>query len=115
MSNEWGISHSCFENEPFGYSIFQSIDYGKIPIISKDWCKEMEYPFRASTRLQFEKKVAEISNLSIEDRNNYLGELRTYLSKYTSVEKWRDDLLSVYNKDGDNVWLPTNLSPSKGV
>ena len=61
------------------------------------------------------EKVAEISNLSIEDRNNYLGELRTYLSKYTSVEKWRDGLLSVYNKDGDNVWLPTNLSPSKGV
>ena len=24
--SDWGISHSCFENEPFGYSIFQSID-----------------------------------------------------------------------------------------
>ena len=66
-------------------------------------------------KYEHEKQVAEISNLSVEDRNNYLGELRTYLSKYTSVEKWRDDLLSVYNKDGDNVWLPTNLSPSKGV
>ena len=115
MSNEWGISHSCFENEPFGYSIFQSIDYGKLPIISKDWCKEMEYPFFGIYKKTIGKKSLEISNLSIEDRNNYLGELRTYLSKYTSVEKWRDDLLSVYNKDGDNVWLPTNLSPSKGV
>ena len=56
MSNEWGISHSCFENEPFGYSIFQSIDYGKLPIISKDWCKEMDYPF-GSTRIQFERKL----------------------------------------------------------
>ena len=115
MSNEWGISHSCFENEPFGYSIFQSIDYGKLPIISKDWCKEMDYPFRASTRIQFEKEVANISKLSLNERNNYLGKLRDYLSKYSSVEKWRNDLLSVYNKDGDNVWLPGSLSPSRDV
>jgi hypothetical protein len=115
MSDEWGISHSCFENEPFGYSIFQSIDYGKLPIISKDWCKEMDYPFRASTRIQFEKEVANISKLSLNERNNYLGKLRDYLSKYSSVEKWRNDLLSVYNKDGDNVWLPGSLSPSRDV
>ena len=75
----------------------------------------MKYPFRASTQKQFENQVAEISNLSVEDRNTYLGELRTYLSKYTSVGKWRDDLLSVYNQDGDQVWLPTSISPSKSV
>ena len=75
----------------------------------------MEYPFRATTQKQFEKQVAEISNLSVEDRNNYLGELRDYLSKYSSVEKWRNDLLSVYNKDGDQVWLPTDISPSRSV
>ena len=115
MSQEWGISHSCFVDEPFGYSILQSIDYGKLPILSNNWCEEMEYPFRASTRIQFEKQVANISNLSLEDRNNYLGKLRDYLSKYSSVEKWRDDFLSVYNKDGDQVWLPTNISPSKSV
>ena len=115
MSEDWGISHSCFVEEPFGYSILQSIDYGKLPILSNNWCEEMEYPFRASTRIQFEKQVANISNLSVEDRNNYLGKLRDYLSKYSSVEKWRNDLLSVYNKDGDQVWLPTNISPSKSV
>ena len=43
--NDWGISHSCFEDEPFGYSIFQSIDYGKIIVIHKNWCKDMKYPF----------------------------------------------------------------------
>jgi len=112
---DWGISHSCFESEPFGYSIFQSIDYGKIPILHKDWSRDMKYPFRASTQKQFETQVAEISNLSVEDRNNYLGELREHLSKYSDVEKWRDDLLSIYNKDGDQVWLPTSISPSKSV
>ena len=113
--NDWGISHSCFEDEPFGYSIFQSIDYGKIPVIHKNWCKDMKYPFRASTQKQFEKQIAEISNLSVEDRNTYLGDLRKYLSQYSSVEKWRDSLLSIYNQDGDQVWLPTSISPSKSV
>ena len=112
---DWGISHSCFENEPFGYSIFQSVDYGKLPIIHKNWCKDMKYPFRASTQKHFEKQVAEISKLSVEDRNTYLGDLRKYLSQYSSVEKWRDSLLSIYNQDGDQVWLPTSISPSKGV
>ena len=75
----------------------------------------MEYPFRATTQKQFEKQVAEISKLSIEDRNTYLNNLRSYLSKYTSVEKWRDELLSIYNQDGDQIWLPTDISPSKSV
>jgi len=113
--DDWGISHGCFESEPFGYSIFQSVDYGKMPVIHKNWCKDMKYPFRASTQKQFENKVAEISNLSIEDRNIYLGDLRKYLSQYSSVEKWRDSLLSIYNQDGDQVWLPTSISPSKSV
>ena len=112
---DWGISHSCYENEPFGYSIFQSIDFGKIPILHKNWCKDMEYPFRATTQKQFEKQVAKISKLSVEDKNTYLSNLRSYLSKYTSVEKWRDELLSIYNQDGDQIWLPTDISPSKSV
>ena len=75
----------------------------------------MKYPFRASTQKQFEKQYAEISNLSVEDRNTYLGDLRDYLSKYSSIGEWRDKLLSIYNQDGDQVWLPTSLSPSKNV
>ena len=67
------------------------------------------------TQKQFEKQIGEISNLSVEDRNTYLGDLRNYLSKYSSVEKWRDSLLSIYNQDGDQVWLPTSISPSKSV
>ena len=115
LREDWGISHSCFESEPFGYSIFQSIDYGKLPIIHKDWCKDMKYPFRASTQKQFETQVAKISKLSLEQKNTYLSEMRDYLSKFSSKEKWRNDLLSIYNQDGDQVWLPTNLSPSKSV
>ena len=75
----------------------------------------MKYPFRASTQKQFEKQVAEISNLSIEDRNTYLGDLRSHLSKYSNIDEWRNKLLSIYNQDGDQVWLPTDISPSKSV
>ena len=115
LREDWGISHSCFESEPFGYSIFQSVDYGKLPIIHKNWCKDMKYPFRASTQKQFETQVAKISKLSLEQKNTYLSEMRDYLSKFSSKEKWRNDLLSIYNQDGDQAWLPTNLSPSKSV
>ena len=110
--DDWGISHSCFENEPFGYSIFQSVDYGKLPIIHQDWCKEMNYPFRKKHKNNSKRKLR-ISNISIDDRNTYL-EFKNYLSKYSSVEKWRE-LLSIYNQDGDQVWLPTSISPSKDV
>ncbi len=30
-SLDWGISHSCFEFEPFGYGIFEAVDWGKLP------------------------------------------------------------------------------------
>ena len=75
----------------------------------------MDYPFRASTQKQFEIQYAKICRLSIEERNSYLEKLRDYLSKYSSKEKWRHDLLKIYNEDGENVWLPTSISPSKDV
>ena len=42
----WGISHSCFTYEPFGYSIFEAVDRGKLPILHTSWCKDLEYPYR---------------------------------------------------------------------
>ena len=45
MKLNWGISHSCHTNEPFGYSIFQAVDWGKLPIIHEDWGKECTTTF----------------------------------------------------------------------
>ena len=45
-SDDWGISHCCFDDEPFGYTIMQSIDYGKIPILHTDWNSDLDYPYR---------------------------------------------------------------------
>jgi hypothetical protein len=111
-SKDWGIFHGAYVNEPFGYSIFQAVDYGKIPIISKDWCKDMNYPFRANTVKQFENQVGKIKELSVKERDIYLKKLREYLSKFSSEIEWRDKLLSVYNRSKDDVWLPGKLQPS---
>ena len=52
---DWGISHSCHLHEPFGYSIFEAVDYGKLPIIHTDWGIGLNYKYRASTKNEFDK------------------------------------------------------------
>ena len=39
---DWGISHSSFTHEPFGYSIFEAVDRGKLPILHSTWCRYFE-------------------------------------------------------------------------
>jgi len=111
-SSDWGIFHGAYVNEPFGYSIFQAIDYGKIPIISKDWCEDMDYPFRASNVKEFENQVAKIKELPVEERDSYLQQLKIYLTKFSSEIEWRDKLLSIYNRSENETWLPGRLQPS---
>ena len=94
---DWGISHSCHLHEPFGYSIFQAFDYGKLPILQLDWLKDYEYPFRAFTKEQFEEQVENISNLSINERNEYLNGFREYLRQYDNKEHWVEKYLEIYN------------------
>ena len=97
-SKRWGISHSSFVNEPFGYSIFQAIDYGKIPILNRDWCKDIEYPFRSYSKSQFEKQVKTIKGVSYQERNDILENLRTKLNNlYNNPIIWANQYLSIYN------------------
>ena len=70
--DDWGISHSAHIYEPFGYSIFQAVDYGKIPILSEDWLHEIEYPFRASTKEDFEECWKQICKLGVNQRQDYI-------------------------------------------
>ena len=95
--DDWGISHSCFLNEPFGYSIFQSLDYGKLPILQKDWLSNYNYPFRALNKQQFDKQIDNISELSEKERQDYLDGLRDYCRKYDNKEEWVEKYLEIYN------------------
>ena len=94
---DWGISHSCHLNEPFGYSIFQAFDYGKLPILQMDWLKDFEYPFRAFTKEQFKQQVDNISELSVQERNDYLNEFREHLRQWDNKKEWTDKYLEIYN------------------
>ena len=94
---DWGISHSCFLNEPFGYSIFQSLDYGKLPILQLDWCKEFEYPFRALNKQQFDQQIKNISELSEKERQGHLDGLRDYCRQYDNKDEWVEKYLEIYN------------------
>lgn len=95
---DWGISHSCFTSEPFGYSIFQSVDMGKLPIIHKDWCKDLEYPYRASSKKEFNHIYTKIQKSSYEEKNKWFIKIKSYLvSNYTNKDEWIQNLLNIYN------------------
>jgi hypothetical protein len=94
----WGISHSAHIYEPFGYSIFQAIDYGKLPILAKDWLPKYDYPFRAQSPEEFKEQYETICKLSTKERQEYLVPLRDYLRKFDNKKQWTEQLLKLYNE-----------------
>lgn len=94
----WGISHSAFQAEPFGYSIFQSVDYGKLPILHSLWCKDFEYPYRASNKKEFVDIYNKIKETSYEEKNKWFLSLKQYMiDNFTDKDKWVKELLHIYN------------------
>ena len=98
---KWGISHSCFIDEPFGYSIFQALDYGKIPIISKDWCEEYDYPYRANNKIEFDEVYKILISTEYNIKNKVMKDFREYLKKYDNIEEWVIKYLEIYNEDSE--------------
>jgi hypothetical protein len=94
----WGISHSAHIYEPFGYSIFQALDYGKIPILSRDWYTDIDYPFRAFGMHEFYHEWKRVCELSVEARREWVFLLREYFKKYDDKKRWTEQLLEIYNK-----------------
>ena len=95
---DWGISHSCFTYEPFGYSIFEAVDYGKLPILHSSWCKEFEYPYRASSKKEFNDIYTKLINTSYEEKNKWFLSLRKMMKdNFTDKNKWINKLLDIYN------------------
>jgi hypothetical protein len=94
---DWGVSHSCFNYEPFGYSIFQAVDYGKLPILSKQWMQEWDYPYRAETKTEFEEVVKRIKNEDYETKKEWFEKLKSEMMVFTDRNKWVNNLLDIYN------------------
>ena len=62
-----------------------------------DWLKDFEYPFRAFTKEQFKQQVNNISELSVQERNDYLNEFREHLRQWDNKKEWTDKYLEIYN------------------
>jgi hypothetical protein len=95
---DWGISHSAFTSEPFGYSIFEAVDRGKLPIIHTNWCKDLNYPYRASSKKEFFDIYTKITNTSYEEKLNWFNIIKKYMKdNYTNKDLWINSLLDIYN------------------
>ena len=95
---DFSVFHACYLNEPFGYSIFNAVDYGKLPILHSDWCPELEYKYRASTKEEFDNVYEIIKLDSFEEKEKEFYNLKFFLQRFTSREKWIGKIVSVLNK-----------------
>ena len=95
---DWGISHSAFTSEPFGYGIFESVDRGKLPILHKTWCKDFEYPYRVSSKKEFVDIYNKVCNDTYETKNYWFNKIKNYMiSNYSNKQLWIDSLIDIYN------------------
>ena len=95
---DWGISHSAFSAEPFGYSIFQNVDWGKLPILSNDWYPSISYKFRAGNKKEFLNIYKGITELSYEEKKVEFENLKTQLiDNFDNKNIWKEKLIKIYN------------------
>jgi hypothetical protein len=95
---DWGISHSSFTHEPFGYSIFEAVDRGKLPILHSTWCKDFEYPYRASSKKEFQDIYKRLIEVPYSEKNHWFKLLKQFMKdNYTNRDMWVKDLLNIYN------------------
>ncbi len=95
---DWGISHSCFSSEPFGYGIFEAVDRGKLPILNTQYMKDLEYPYRASSKTEFGYIYNSILKTPYEEKNKWFLHLKKHMvNNFTDKEQWINSLLDIYN------------------
>lgn len=96
MNLKWSISHSCHTNEPFGYSIFQAVDWGKLPILDEDW-GEVDYKYRASTKQEFKEVYETILSDNNETHLKEFNNLKQYLKSFDDKNRWSSEVVSIFN------------------
>lgn len=96
----WGISHSCFEFEPFGYGIFEAVDFGKLPILHEKWHVPLDYKYKADSKESFYETYKIICEDDYETRNTEFQKLKSWMVDYFSnTEEWKQKLLHIYNRE----------------
>ena len=96
---DWGISHSCFQNEPFGYGIFEAVDWGKLPILHEGWQVPLDYKYKASDKESFEKMYQTICEDDFETRKTEFEKLKQWMiTHFSNKEVWKEKLLDIYRR-----------------
>ncbi len=95
---DWGISHSCFESEPFGYGIFEAVDWGKLPILHERWHVPLDYKYKAIDEETFKQTYETICNDDYETRKKEFQKLKDWMIKhFSNKDVWKEKLLDIYN------------------
>lgn len=94
FTKDWGIFHGASFREPFGYNIFEAVDYGKLPIINKDWAPEVDYKYRASTKNEFDNCIKQILKDSHQENSNERNKLIEFMKKFDNKKEWVDQVRS---------------------
>jgi len=92
FTKNWGIFHGAYFKEPFGYSIFQAVDYGKLPIINKDWAPEVDYKYRASSKNEFDNCIKQIKKDGWQIANEERKKLIEFMKKFDNKKEWVDQI-----------------------
>ena len=96
---DWGISHSCFEHEPFGYGIFEAVDWGKLPILHEGWCIPLDYKYKASNAETFKQTYQTICEDDYETRKIEFEKLKNWMiENFSNKDNWKVKLLDIYNR-----------------
>jgi hypothetical protein len=93
FESNFQIFHGCYENEPFGYAIFDAIDNGKLPIIHNNWMKHIDYKYRANSKGEFHQRYLEILKNGFEKNKKQFDRLKKGLEKFTNKNNWIDEVI----------------------
>lgn len=95
---DWGISHSCFEYEPFGYGIFEAVDWGKLPILHERWHVPLDYKYKAFDKESFKQTYETICKDDYKTRKGEFEKLKNWMiTHFSNKEVWKQKLLDIYN------------------
>ena len=96
MNLKWSISHSCHTKEPFGYSIFQAVDWGKLPILHSDW-GDVDYKYRASSKEEFKQTYETILSDNHKTHLEQFSNLKKYLKYFDNKKEWTQKILQYFS------------------
>ena len=97
VDKSWQIFHGAYKNEPFGYSIFDAVNYGKLPILHKEWGMECNYEYRVENKEDFDDLVKELIETPYEKKLQEFEKLKEYLKEFTDKNKWVEKVGNIIN------------------